>query len=668
MKQVAGRLKLDLSQYRELEAFAQFGSDLDAETQRTLARGERLVATLNQNERQPLPVEDQVVQIYAATNGYLDRIKVDRVPEFLADLVRASRAEHADLLEKIAGGDWADENQRGGGQGGPGVRRRLRLRPRRGGPADATRATPTASPASATRSREAEEEQEARRAAGAEQPARRQGPHRSVKNIQKITRAMEMVAAARLRRAEQRIEALRPYADAIRRMTRQAAEAADNVPNLPILAEHERAEHGRPAAGHRRPRPGRRVQLADPARRDARGGASTRPRAGASVWYASGRRGVSSLTFRGLERRRRLHRLHRPARLRRRARDRRRPDGRLRRREGRPGRDLLQRLHLAALPGGPARDPAAAAAGVDPRRGRGGRVRRASRPERARWSSTSPTRRRSSSASCPTTWRSPIYRALLESTASEHGARMTAMRSAVGERRRAHRRPDAGDEPRPPGRDHPGDHGSRRRRGSADAKENAWKPAPNPVPTARQAGDGDQNIGRHRGDPGRRDRGRVPRPACPRSTTRSRSSAPRRPRRRSRTASARGTSKLVCEVQQHLGDDRVRAVAMDTTDGLARGMEVIDTGGPITVPVGEADAGPHLQPARRADRPGRAGRDRGALADPPARARRSRTSPRRPRCSRPASRSSTCSRPTPRAARSACSAAPAWARPCSSRS
>ena len=65
---------------------------------------------------------------------------------------------------------------------------------------------------------------------------------------------------------------------------------------------------------------------------------------------------------------------------------------------------------------------------------------------------------------------------------------------------------------------------------------------------------------------------------------------------------------LVCEVQQHLGDDRVRAVAMDTTDGLARGMEVVDTGGPITVPVGEADAGPDLQPARRDDRPGRAGR------------------------------------------------------------
>ena len=111
MKRVAGRLKLELSQYRELEAFAQFGSDLDADTQRTLARGERLVRTLNQGERQPLPVEDQVLQVYAATNGFLDRMLVDRVPEFLADLVARARSQHRDVLEKIAAGDWSDETQ-----------------------------------------------------------------------------------------------------------------------------------------------------------------------------------------------------------------------------------------------------------------------------------------------------------------------------------------------------------------------------------------------------------------------------------------------------------------------------------------------------------------------------------------------------------------------------
>jgi F-type H+-transporting ATPase subunit alpha len=111
MRKVAGRLKLDLSQYRELEAFAQFGSELDPETQRTLARGERLVRTLNQNERQPMPVEDQVVQIYAATGGYLDRITVDRVRRFLADLTDSVRGNEPELLKKIARGDWSDETQ-----------------------------------------------------------------------------------------------------------------------------------------------------------------------------------------------------------------------------------------------------------------------------------------------------------------------------------------------------------------------------------------------------------------------------------------------------------------------------------------------------------------------------------------------------------------------------
>jgi F-type H+/Na+-transporting ATPase subunit alpha len=111
MRKVAGRLKLELSQYRELEAFAQFGSELDPETQRTLARGERLVKTLNQGERQPMSVEHQVVQIFAATNGYLDRILVDKVDKFLSDLVDAVSGSEAELMKTIAGGDWSDETQ-----------------------------------------------------------------------------------------------------------------------------------------------------------------------------------------------------------------------------------------------------------------------------------------------------------------------------------------------------------------------------------------------------------------------------------------------------------------------------------------------------------------------------------------------------------------------------
>ena len=111
MKKVAGRMRLELSQYRELEAFSQFGSELDKDTQKTLARGERLVEMLNQDERSPLPAEDQVIQIYAGTNGFLDRIDVDRVPEFLDGLIQRVRSESSDLLEKIGDGDWSDGTQ-----------------------------------------------------------------------------------------------------------------------------------------------------------------------------------------------------------------------------------------------------------------------------------------------------------------------------------------------------------------------------------------------------------------------------------------------------------------------------------------------------------------------------------------------------------------------------
>src|SRR5215217_7960950 len=101
MKKIAGKLRLDLSQYRDLEAFAQFGSELDAETQKALTRGERLVELLKQKEREPLSVGDQVASIYSGTGGYLDRIKVERVGEFLADLRTRLHSEKADLLSRI---------------------------------------------------------------------------------------------------------------------------------------------------------------------------------------------------------------------------------------------------------------------------------------------------------------------------------------------------------------------------------------------------------------------------------------------------------------------------------------------------------------------------------------------------------------------------------------
>jgi F-type H+-transporting ATPase subunit alpha len=109
MKKVAGRLRLDLSQYRELEAFAQFGSELDQTTQRALARGERMVATLNQPQYDPWPMEEQVVALYAGIQGLLDDVPTEDVPRFQEELREFMRTEGAILKEIRETGDLPDE-------------------------------------------------------------------------------------------------------------------------------------------------------------------------------------------------------------------------------------------------------------------------------------------------------------------------------------------------------------------------------------------------------------------------------------------------------------------------------------------------------------------------------------------------------------------------------
>ncbi|MDZ4259553.1 MAG: F0F1 ATP synthase subunit alpha, partial [Gemmatimonadales bacterium] len=101
MKKVAGPMRLSLAQYRELEAFAQFGSDLDAATQRQLARGARTVEILKQPQYQPVPVEEQVAVIYAVTNGYLDGIDVVSVRKWEQDFLAWARASRPQVLESI---------------------------------------------------------------------------------------------------------------------------------------------------------------------------------------------------------------------------------------------------------------------------------------------------------------------------------------------------------------------------------------------------------------------------------------------------------------------------------------------------------------------------------------------------------------------------------------
>src|SRR5215211_5674119 len=369
----------------------------------------------------------------------------------------------------------------------------------------------------------------------------------SVKNIHKITRAMEMVAAARLRKAEQRIEALRPYASAIRRMTRQAAEAAGDIPQLPILNEHDNEQRvglllvtgDRGLAG---------AFNSQIIRAGVRAGNEHETEGKETRYYASGRRGVSSLTFRGKP----------PAGEYTGFTD--RPaygdareiasdlmaayvDGELDRVEifyngyispltQKVTRETLLPLQQASIleddeGDGDDRD--------DDHRDRGEGDGEAADHSRA-LVEYEPDPEEILGRLVPAYVEISIYRALLESTASEHGARMTAMRNASEN-----------------ATDLIKDLTLQMNREIQGVVIEAVFPDQLPEINSAilversnsQGAEEDENI----------------------------------------------SPNLVCEVQQHLGDDRVRAVAMDSTDGLARGTEVVDTGGPITVPVGDVTLG-----------------------------------------------------------------------------
>src|SRR5207245_2846837 len=114
MKQVAGRIKLELAQYREMAAFSQFASDLDAATQRLLARGSRLTELLKQPQFAPVPVEEQVVAIFAGTRGYLDTVQVSDVGRFEASMLSELRSTRPELLEAIrTSGEISPEVEKG---------------------------------------------------------------------------------------------------------------------------------------------------------------------------------------------------------------------------------------------------------------------------------------------------------------------------------------------------------------------------------------------------------------------------------------------------------------------------------------------------------------------------------------------------------------------------
>ncbi|MBQ5777862.1 MAG: F0F1 ATP synthase subunit alpha, partial [Oscillospiraceae bacterium] len=110
MKKVSGELKLLYSQYRELQAFSQFGSDLDADTKARLALGERIVEVLKQNRNSPVRVGCQVAIVYAVINGYLNETPVNKVKEYEARLFELLENKYSDFLESVEGGSWEDKD------------------------------------------------------------------------------------------------------------------------------------------------------------------------------------------------------------------------------------------------------------------------------------------------------------------------------------------------------------------------------------------------------------------------------------------------------------------------------------------------------------------------------------------------------------------------------
>ena len=111
MKKVAGSIKLELAQYREMAAFAQFGSDLDASTQQLLKRGSKLTELLKQSQYSPLKVEEQVISIYAGVKGYLDNINNDKIKEFETNLLKTVRTKSPEMLKSISETGKLDESK-----------------------------------------------------------------------------------------------------------------------------------------------------------------------------------------------------------------------------------------------------------------------------------------------------------------------------------------------------------------------------------------------------------------------------------------------------------------------------------------------------------------------------------------------------------------------------
>ena len=260
MKQVAGRIKLELAQYREMAAFAQFASDLDASTQQLLARGSRLTELLKQPQFKPVPIEEQVVAIFAGVRGYLDKIDIGRVGAFEAQLLSEMKSREPAILEAIRTDLEIKPDTEKKLTGVPRqFRQELQL------DREHTKQSPSSPCGSGLG--------EAAPGPLPPTPSRRGGEFampslkalrtriNSVKSTQKITSAMKMVAASKLRRAQ----AAGGGGASLRRTHGAHAARAGRLgrghaERTAAAGGHRQGPDLSAGAGHRRPRPGRRVQ------------------------------------------------------------------------------------------------------------------------------------------------------------------------------------------------------------------------------------------------------------------------------------------------------------------------------------------------------------------------------------------------------------------------
>ena len=226
MKKIAGTLRLDLASFRELEAFAQLGTELDKATQRQLDRGYRMVELLKQPQYKPYPIEDQVVSIFAGTKGFLDDLPVSGVAAFEHEMLKHFRDEYSELLTEIKEGVISDELAERLSRRSPTSRATTRRRTRL---SIARRITAMANRRVLVKRRKA------------------------ARNIRKITRTMQLIATARFQAAHNRATAGKPYTEKLTQLMENLARAAGGA-GASADGPQPRSRARRPAGADLEPR------------------------------------------------------------------------------------------------------------------------------------------------------------------------------------------------------------------------------------------------------------------------------------------------------------------------------------------------------------------------------------------------------------------------------